>query len=69
MDANATGDLTNPRDACQVARDLSQEGEARDATLAKQVAEAVAREMAKAHMHYQALLNETTQLQCQPALR
>ena len=30
----------------------------RDATLAKQVAEAVAREMAKAHMHYQALLNE-----------
>ena len=32
--------------------------EARDAALAKQVAEAIAREMAKAHMHYQALLNE-----------
>ena len=29
-----------------------------NATLAKQVAEAVAREMAKAHVHYQALLNE-----------
>ena len=31
---------------------------ARNATLAKQVTEAVAREMAKAHMYYQALLNE-----------
>ena len=30
-------------------RDLSQEREARDAALAKQVAEAIAREMAKAH--------------------
>ena len=30
----------------------------RDATLVKQIAEAVAREMAKAHMHYEALLNE-----------
>ena len=39
-------------------RDLSQEREARDATLAKQVAKAIAREMPKAHMHYQALLNE-----------
>ena len=39
-------------------RDLSSEREARDATLAKQVAEAVTREMAKAHTHYQALLNE-----------
>ena len=54
----ATGDLTSPRDACQAAQDLSQEREARDAALAKQVAEAVVREMAKAHMHYQGLLNE-----------
>ena len=30
----------------------------RDTTLAKQLVEAVAREMAKAHAHYQALLNE-----------
>ena len=51
-------DLTSPLDVCQAARDLSQEREARDATLAKQVVEAVAREMAKAHAHYQALLNE-----------
>ena len=48
----------SPWDACQANRDLSQEREARDATLAKQVAEAVAWEMAKVYMHYQALLNE-----------
>ena len=36
----------------------SLEREAQDAALAKQVAEAIAREMAKAHAHYQALLNE-----------
>ena len=55
----ALGDsTTSPRDACHANRDLSWEREARDATLAKQVVEAIAREMAKAHMHYQALLNE-----------
>ena len=54
----AMGDITSPQDACQVACDLSWKREARDATLAKQVAEAIAKEMAKAHMHYQALLNE-----------
>ena len=52
------GDITNLWDAHHANRDLSQEREARDATLAKQVAEAIAREMAKAHTHYQALLNE-----------
>ena len=57
--ATATGaDLTSPWDACQAARDLSHEREARDATLAKQVAEAIARETVKAHAHYQVLLNE-----------
>ena len=55
----ASGDSTqSPWDACQATHNLSQQREARDATLAKQVAEAVAREMAKAHAHYQALLNE-----------
>ena len=48
----------SPEDAHQANRDLSQEREARDAALAKQVAEAIAREMAKAHAHYQALLND-----------
>ena len=52
----ATGDLTSPWDAHHTNRDLSQEREARDAALAKQVVEAIAREMAKAHAHYQALL-------------
>ena len=50
--------ITSPQDALHANRDLSWEREARDATLVKQVAEAVTREMAKAHMHYQALLNE-----------
>ena len=50
--------ITSPQDACHANRDLSQEREARDAALAKQVAEAVTREIAKAHTHYQALLNE-----------
>ena len=55
----ALGDsITSPQDACHANRDLSWEMEARDAALAKQVAEGVAREMAKAHVHYQALLNE-----------
>ena len=50
--------ITSPRDACQTNSDLSWEREERDAALAKQVVEPVAREMAKAHTHYQALLNE-----------
>ena len=44
-------------DACQAARDLNHKG---DATLTRQIVEAIAREMAKAHAHYQALLNETS---------
>ena len=52
------GDITSPQNAWQVTRNLIHEREARDAVLARQVVEAVAREMAKAHMHYQALLNE-----------
>ena len=39
-------------------RDHSWDQEARDATLAKTIAEAVAREMAKAHVQYQAIANE-----------
>ena len=52
------GDLTRPQDAHHTNRDLSQEREARDAALSKQVAEAIARKMAKAHGHYQALIND-----------
>ena len=50
--------ITSPRDACQSNRDLSRNREARDAALAKTITKAVAREMAKAHAHYQALLND-----------
>ena len=50
--------ITSPRDAFHTNRDLSQEKEAQDITLAKTITEAVAREMAKAHAHYQALLNK-----------
>ena len=57
-EAASTESITSPWDAHHTNRDLSWEREARDATLAKQVVEAVAREMAKAHVHYQALLNE-----------
>ena len=57
-EAPSTENITSPWDACHASRDLSWEREARDTALAKQVVEAVAREMAKAHMHYQALLNE-----------
>ena len=50
--------ITSPWDAHQSNRDLSQDWEARDAALAKTIMEAVAREMAKAHVQYQALLND-----------
>ena len=50
--------ITSPRDACQSNRDLSWDHNARDAALAKTITEAVTREMAKAHAHYQALLND-----------
>ena len=39
-------------------RDPSRDQEARDTTLALTIAEAVAREMAKAHVQYQAIINE-----------
>ena len=50
--------ITNSHNARHTNRDLSQETEAWDITLAKMISEALAREMAKAHAHYQALLNE-----------
>ena len=61
--------ITSPQDAHQSNRDLSQDREAQDATLAKTIAEAVAREMAKAHVHYQTFSMKEAQLQFQPVLR
>ena len=50
--------ITSSWDACHTNRNLSQEREAWDATIAKTIAKAVAREMAKAHEHYQVLFNK-----------
>ena len=60
--------ITSPWDARQSNRDLSQDYEVWDAALAKTIAEAVAREMAKAHVHYQAILNDrgTATIQTNP---
>ena len=54
----STKSITSPRDVCHTNRDLSQEREAWGTALAKKITKAVAREMAKGHAHYQALLNE-----------
>ena len=56
--AASTESITSPREVCQTNRDLSWEREAWDTALAKTITKAVTREMAKAHVHYQALLNE-----------
>ena len=58
MEPASTKSITSPWDACHTNRDLSWEREAQDTALAKTITEAVAWEMAKAHVHYQALLNE-----------
>ena len=58
----ASKTITSPWDAhqdtCWDTWDLSQHCKAWDAALAKTITEAVAREVAKAHAHYQAILNE-----------
>ena len=58
----ATSETNSPQDACRDAcrdtQDLSQDRKAWDAALAQTITEAVAREMAKAHAHFQAILNE-----------
>ena len=56
--ATSAKSITSPWDTHQSNRDLSQDREARDTTLAKTITEAVAREMKKAHVQYQALLND-----------
>ena len=66
----ATSENNDPQDGCQDSqRDHSQDQEARDAILTQTIAEAVAREMAKAHAHYQAILNEKSALILQTSLK
>ena len=57
-ETTASKTITSPRDTCQSNRDLSQDCDAWDAALAKTITEAVTREIARAHAHYQALLND-----------
>ena len=54
----STESITSPQDTHQSNRDHSRDRAAMDATLAKTTNKAVAREMAKAHVQYQALLND-----------
>ena len=56
--ATSSETITSPWDACESNRDLSWDHNVEDAALAKTIAKAVAREMAKANADYQALLNE-----------
>ena len=54
-----TAATSETQDGCRDTwRDHSQDQEARDTTLVQTITKAVAREMAKAHAHYQAILNE-----------
>ena len=54
-----TAATSKSQDGCwDTQRDHSRDQEARDITLAQTITEAVAREVAKAHVHYQVILNE-----------
>ena len=66
----ATSETNNPQDSCwDCWRDHSQDKEARDAALAQTIAEAVTREVTKAHAHYQAILNEKSASTLQTSLK
>ena len=66
----ATSETNNPQDGHQDSqRDQSQDQEARDAALAQTITESVAREVVKAHAHYQAILNEKCASTLQTSLK
>ena len=66
----ATSKTNNPQDGpWDSRRDHSQDQEARDATLVQTFAEAVTREVAKAHTHYQAIFNEKSTTTLQTSLK
>ena len=54
---------------CQSNRDPGRDHDAQDASLTKTITETVAREMAKAHAHYQALLNDRGTATIQTSLK
>ena len=66
----ATSKTNSPRDAHRRdTQDLSQDHKAWDAALTQTIIEAVTREMAKAHAHYQAILNERSAATLQTSLK
>ena len=65
-DKHKDGDTTA---SSRTNRDHSQDQEARDTTLAQTITKAVAREMAKAHVHYQAIINEKDATTLQTSLK
>ena len=66
----ATSETNNPQDGhWDSRRDHSRDQEARDAALVQTISEAVAREMAKAHAYYQAILNEKGTATLQTSLK
>ena len=60
---------TSPQDTRRDVRDLSRDCKAWDATLAQTIAKGVTRDMAKAHAHYQAILNERGAATLQTSLK
>ena len=65
----ATSETNSPWDSRRDTQDLSRDHEAWDAALAQTIAEAVTREMAKAHAHYQAILNKRGAATLQTSLK
>ena len=68
-DKHKDGETAATSDSSRDTQDLSPDCEARDATLVQTIAEAVAREVAKAHVHYQAILNEKSASTLQTSLK
>ena len=72
-DKNKNGETaatSETQDGCwDTQRDHSQDQEARDATLAQTITKAVTREVVKAHVHYQAILNEKGTVTLQTSLK
>ena len=66
----ATSKTNSPWDGHRDSQgDLSRDQEARDTALAQTITEAVTREMAKVHVHYQAILNERGTAALQTSLK
>ena len=67
--ATSSKTITSPQDACQSNRDLSWDHNTQNTALAKTINEVITREMAKAHVHYQALLNDRGAATIQTSLK